>query len=69
MRTRARHYAVFMHRGHVADIRRAWHTIWSQWMPESGREAADAPQFERYGEAFDPLSGLGGVEIWIPLKD
>ena len=31
-------------------------------------EAADASNFERYTEAFDPRTGLGGVEIWIPLK-
>jgi AraC family transcriptional regulator len=29
---------------------------------------ADAPDFERYGEDFDPKSGTGNVEIWIPLE-
>jgi predicted transcriptional regulator YdeE len=29
---------------------------------------ADAPDFERYGEDFDAQTGLGGVEIWLPLS-
>jgi AraC family transcriptional regulator len=61
-------YAVFSHREHVASIRRTFNTIWSKWFPESGHEPADAPFFERYDEHFNPATGLGGLEIWIPLK-
>jgi AraC family transcriptional regulator len=61
-------YAVFRHRDHISTIRRTFATIWNKWLPESGHVAADAPEFERYGEDFDPVSGTGGVEIWIPLK-
>jgi len=28
----------------------------------------DAPEFERYGPEFDPRSGNGGLEIWVPVK-
>jgi AraC family transcriptional regulator len=28
---------------------------------------ADGPEFERYDEKFDPSSGMGEVEIWIPV--
>jgi AraC family transcriptional regulator len=31
-------------------------------------KAADAPMFERYDETFDPRTGLGGVELWVPIK-
>src|SRR5262249_15262224 len=62
-------YAVFTHREHISTIRRTVNTIWNKWLPESGREVADAPDFERYGDSFDPRSGLGGVEIWIPVKE
>jgi AraC family transcriptional regulator len=68
VRIPAQRYAVFSHREHVATIRRTVNTIWSKWLPESGHEVADAPNFERYGEAFDPHNGLGGLEIWIPIK-
>jgi len=61
-------YAVFSHRDHVASIRRTFNTIWSKWFPDSGHEPDDAPFFERYDEKFDPATGLGGLEIWIPLK-
>lgn len=61
-------YAVFRHRGHISTIRRTINTIWNRWLPESGREVADAPDFERYGEDFDPKSGTGTVEIWIPIR-
>jgi AraC family transcriptional regulator len=61
-------YAVFSHRDHVSTIRRTINTIWSQWLPESGHEVADAPDFERCGEDFDPTSGTGTIEIWIPLR-
>jgi AraC family transcriptional regulator len=61
-------YAVFSHREHVSAIRRTWNTIWNQWLPASGHVPADAPNFERYDEKFDPVSGMGGLEIWLPLK-
>ncbi len=62
-----RRYAVFTHRDHISGIRRTWHTIFNQWLPESGYTVARAPEFEKYGLAFNPVTGLGGVEIWIPL--
>jgi AraC family transcriptional regulator len=60
-------YAVFSHGGHVAEIRRVWHTIWNRWLPDSGTKVVEAPSFERYGASFNPVTGQGGFEIWIPL--
>jgi AraC family transcriptional regulator len=62
-------YAVFTHRDHISTIRRTVNTIWNEWLPASGLKAADAPNFERYDENFDPVSGNGGLEIWIPVRD
>src|SRR5947209_9416321 len=62
-------YAVFSHHDHVSTIRRTINTIWNHWLPASGFKAADAPNFERYDENFDPLTGNGGLEIWIPVKE
>lgn len=62
-------YAVFTHKDHVASIRRTVNTIWNQWLPASGLKAADAPNFERYDERFDPATGNGGFEIWIPVRE
>jgi AraC family transcriptional regulator len=61
-------YAVFIHSDHISSIRRTVNTIWNQWLPSSGFQIADAPNFERYDEKFDPATGNGGFEIWVPIK-
>ena len=67
VRLPARQYAVFTHREHVSSIGKTIDTIWNQWVPQSGLKTADAPWFERYTEEFNPKTGLGGMEIWIPI--
>src|SRR5947208_2156807 len=62
-------YAVFTHSEHISTIRRTINTIWNHWLPVSGMKAADASNFERYDEKFDPATGNGGLEIWIPVKE
>jgi AraC family transcriptional regulator len=62
-------YAVFTHADHISTIRRTITTIWNHWLPASGLKAADASNFERYDENFDPLTGNGGLEIWVPVRD
>jgi AraC family transcriptional regulator len=65
----AHRYAVFSHLGHISKIRSTWDTIYGRSLPNSGCEPADAPNFERYGEEFDSRTGLGGLEIWVSVKD
>ena len=62
-------YAVFTHSEHISTIRRTVNTIWNQWLPASGLKAADAPSFERYDESFDPQTGNGGLQIWVPVRE
>jgi AraC family transcriptional regulator len=69
IRIPAQKYAVFSHRDHISGIRRTINTIWNHWLPSSGLKAADAPNFERYDETFDPSTGNGGLEIWIPVGE
>ena len=68
VRLPARLYAVFHHAEHVSTIRRTMHAIYTRWLPESAYEPDDAPFFERYGPEFDPRTGEGGLEAWIPVK-
>jgi AraC family transcriptional regulator len=68
IRIPAQKYAVFSHREHVSAMRRTVNTIWSGWLPESGYRVADAPNFERYDHRFDPRTGQGVVEIWVPIN-
>jgi AraC family transcriptional regulator len=60
-------YAVFRHAEHISTIRQTMHAIYTEWLPNSDYEAADAPFFERYGPEFDPRTGEGGLEAWIPV--
>lgn len=68
LRVPAMKYAVFLHRQHISMIRGTWNAIWNGWLPQSGHEVADAPIVERYDQRFDPLSGNGEVELWVPLQ-
>jgi AraC family transcriptional regulator len=62
-------YAVFRQRDHISTIRSAWNTVWNGWLPKSAYEAVDAPVFERYDRQFDSATGLGGFELWIPVRE
>ncbi|HET9803324.1 MAG TPA: AraC family transcriptional regulator [Candidatus Acidoferrum sp.] len=68
LRVEEQRYAVFPHEGHVSAIRSTWLAIFDKWLPESGYRACGAPEFERYTEKFDPVKGIGGIEIWIPVR-
>ncbi|MCX4163886.1 MULTISPECIES: AraC family transcriptional regulator [Paraburkholderia] len=61
-------YAVFVHGGHISTLHQTFYSIWNGWLPESGLEVAEAPEFERYSEDFDPVAGTGVLEIWLPIK-
>jgi AraC family transcriptional regulator len=68
----AQRYVVFRHRDHVSKLYQTLDAI-DKWLPNSGHEfaqaAADAPNFfERYGEKFDPRTGMGDIEVWVPVK-
>jgi AraC family transcriptional regulator len=68
LRVPEQRYAVFTHRGHIAGIRTTLAAIWRDWFSASRYQVADTPTFERYGPEFNPTTGLGGVEIWVPIE-
>lgn len=63
----AQTYAVFVHAGHISTIQATFTAIWEQGLAEAGVRAADAPVLERYDQRFDPRTGFGGLEIWVPI--
>lgn len=70
MRVPAQRYAVFTHRGPVTTLRATWEAIWREWLPTSGEQPANTPDFERYDPArFDIESRAGEIEIWFPLLE
>jgi AraC family transcriptional regulator len=68
IRITSQRYAVFTHRKHYSFIPQMIEAIWNKWLPNSGYTPAESPSFERYTEEFDPKTGTGGTEIWIPIK-
>ncbi|HVU22596.1 MAG TPA: GyrI-like domain-containing protein, partial [Opitutus sp.] len=63
----AHRYAVFTHGNHISSISATHYAIMAEWAPNSGVAPPDVFNFERYDNRFDPMTGLGGVEIWLPL--
>ena len=61
-------YAVFEHRDHISSIGATWQAVWNEALPAAGCRVTDEPFFERYGESFDGRTGLGGVELWVPVN-
>jgi len=70
----AQEYAIFAHRGHVSEIRDTMSAIWREWLPSSEYQVAfgagkTPDAIEHYGEAFNPQTGMGDIEIWIPIRN
>ncbi|WP_390510859.1 GyrI-like domain-containing protein [Schlesneria paludicola] len=68
LRLNAHRYAIFTHTGHASAIPQTIDKIWKSWLPDAGLQVAESPCFERYTEDFNPQTGRGGTEIWIPIK-
>ena len=67
MRVPAARYVVFVHEGNVNTIQETWKQIFS-WLPKSGMQSNQTPDYEVYDERFDGTTGEGGVEIWLGVK-
>jgi AraC family transcriptional regulator len=62
-------HAVLKYKGPYGDMRAAYDWLYGQWLPSSGREAADAPVFEDYlnSPRDTPPTELR-TDIYLPLK-
>ena len=68
----AHKFLVFQHTGHVSKLCETIEAI-NKWLPESGYKAPPPSPgtpnfFERYGEDFNPQTGMGGMEVWFPIE-
>ena len=43
-------------------------SIFDSGLPDVGLTARAAPEVEIYDNRFDPKTGLGSVELWIPVE-
>lgn len=60
-------YAVFSHVGHVAELPKTIYSIWNNELSKLGLQPEEAPDFERYDINFNPQTGQGIIELWIPI--
>ena len=68
IRIAPRAWAVFRHAGHVSTLGVTCAAA-GEWLARSGRQPTDCAMqmIERYGPEFDPSTGSGGCEVWIPM--
>jgi AraC family transcriptional regulator len=65
----AQKYYVFIHEGHVSKIPETINAILNEWIPSSRRGIGNFPSLlERYGDGFNPQTGLGDMELWLPVE-
>lgn len=65
----AQAYVVFRHSEHIASLQKTYGAIWGKWLPENGYDtSAMNGFFEFYGPEFDPMTGNGGIELWMPAS-
>jgi AraC family transcriptional regulator len=65
----AQRWAIFPHQGHITTIVSTIDAIFRQALPSAGLVHGDMPDLlERYDRRFDPRTGAGGFEIWVPVK-
>lgn len=50
-------------------IGQAFDFIYESWLPASGYRRAAGPDFERYGEAFNPDDPTSRLSIYIPVEE
>ena len=63
----AQTYVVFQAHG-LDDIGSTYHRILQEWLPASGYQPGDGPDFELYDEEFDPVTASGTLYIYFPIK-
>ncbi|MEM1230520.1 MAG: AraC family transcriptional regulator [Pseudomonadota bacterium] len=61
-------YAIAQHRDHVSSVGQSFAALYGSWLPASGYEPLPGYCLEVYGAAFDPMTGNGGFELWVPVR-
>lgn len=65
-------YAVFTHkltgRNINIDLKPTLQHIFGTWLPNSGYRLSESPDFEFYGERFDPATKTGEIDFYVPVQ-
>ena len=62
-------YAVFNYKGDQSNVAAFFNAIYTEWLPASGYELGNHPQFEILGEKYKNNDPNSEEEIWIPIKN
>lgn len=63
-------YAVFTHKGPLANLKATYDYIYKNWLPGSGYTLPTNYDFERYDERFNPMNQENSeIDIFVPIKE
>lgn len=60
-------YAVFIHHGLAKDFPKTFQYIFEEWLPNSGYQLDQRPQFEIMKSNYRPNDVHAEEEVWIPI--
>jgi AraC family transcriptional regulator len=61
-------YAVFNYKGNQTNAAAFFNSIYTEWLPSSGYELGNHPQFEILGKKYKNNGPNSEETIWIPIK-
>ncbi|OXA76602.1 AraC family transcriptional regulator [Flavobacterium aquidurense] len=61
-------YAVFLHKGPATEAYQTYHSIFTEWLPNSEYTVDDRPHFAVMDERYKKDDPNSEEEIWIPIK-
>lgn len=62
-------YAVFIHKGSATEGYKTYHSIFTEWLPNSEYTVDDRPHFAVMDERYKKDDPDSEEEIWIPIKN
>jgi AraC family transcriptional regulator len=62
-------YAVFTHSGHISRLPDTVKQVFGEWLPSSPYAHVPTPDFELYDERWDPTTGEGDIDIYVPIAE
>jgi AraC family transcriptional regulator len=62
-------YAVFTHSGHISRLPDTVKQVWGHWLPASPYRHVPTADFELYDERWDPTTGNGEIDLYVPIAE
>lgn len=62
-------YAKFVHRGSIGNLDQTLKYIWGCWLPKSGYDYVEKPDFELYPSGYNVADPKSEMSLHIPVKE